>query len=236
MEAIKADVSEATEKKVDSKKTDSKKDNQSEEEPESQFLKKGGIALAVVVGIFLIFLGVNKFLFNDNTSDVNNDKNSSTSQQQQAQQDELAMDEAYKNYDWDNKQYVAPTKLVLTLIPKEESWSTILADGDTAIYRTLKVGRTYTAEADYRLLVSVGIPSVVTIKLNGKEVDLRDKESRRVSKVLINQMNVDNFLNPKPEPEISTAESESENKVLNNIEQVVATPPDTVVTEDNETN
>ena len=230
VEAIKSDVSEASEKKVESKKTEKKSENGSEEESESQLLKKSGIALAVIIGLFLIFLGVNKFLFSDNSTDMQNYESSSTTEKQRDVQEEQALDEAYKNYDWENKEYKEPSKLVLTLIPKEESWSTVLADGDTSIYRTLKVGRTYTAEADYRLLVSVGIPSVVTIKLNGKEVDLRDRESRRVSKVLINQMNVDTYLNPKPE----TAEAET---VENNVSQAPdAESIDTVSVENNDLN
>ena len=96
--------------------------------------------------------------------------------------------------DWTVSKYDEPTKISLRLIPRQQSWSTVLADGDTAIFRNLQPGRIYDAEADYRMTVSVGIPSQVDIELNGQKVDLRDSETGRISRVEINQLNLEEIL------------------------------------------
>ncbi|RME24769.1 MAG: helix-turn-helix domain-containing protein [Candidatus Zixiibacteriota bacterium] len=93
-----------------------------------------------------------------------------------------------------------PQPLTLTLRPVSESWATILADGDTAIFKSLKPGRTYQVKAKYRLLVSVGKPSQVNIELNGRPVNLVDSESGRISRVEINQANYQRILQRPPAP------------------------------------
>ncbi|HDL01713.1 MAG TPA: DUF4115 domain-containing protein, partial [candidate division Zixibacteria bacterium] len=163
-------------------------------ESENQFLKKAGIVFGIIVGLFVLFLGVNKLFYNAESQNTSHE-NSTNSQPAKKSEELKKLEETYNNYNWDNKEYHSPQKIKLTLTPKQESWSAVFADGDTAIYRILRVGRTYTAEADYRMTISIGVPSVVTVKLNGQEVDLRDKVSKRIYKVLINQMNIDNFLN-----------------------------------------
>jgi transcriptional regulator with XRE-family HTH domain len=97
------------------------------------------------------------------------------------------------NYDWDNIEYPADVKLAIRLTPREGSWATVVADGDTVIYRTLNAGRVYVAQADYRLLVSIGIPSVVDVELNGQQVNLRNPVTKRISRVEINSMNLKSF-------------------------------------------
>jgi hypothetical protein len=56
-------------------------------------------------------------------------------------------------------------------------------------------GREYTVEAKYRLKVSIAHPAVVQVLLNGQPVNLRDPETRRISRVEIDQANVNEFLN-----------------------------------------
>lgn len=236
VEAINADIEEAAEKPEKSKGNDKKQANSNGEESgdESQFFKKAGIILAVIVGLFIIFLGVNKFFFDTEITETTNN-NTTETQANIETEDSKELEEAFNNYDWDNNEYTKPSKIILTLIPRQESWSAVFADGDTAIYRTLRVGRTYTAEADYRMIISVGIPSVVTVKLNGQEVDLRNEKSRRIFKVKIDQMNIDKFLNRNEE----SAAKEPIQKELaqeNKPEQPVVTIDDSVSIENSETN
>ncbi len=197
VEAIKNDIEESADSSDEKVKNSEKKKTATgneESENENQFLKKAGVVFGIIVGLFIIFLGVNKLFFNSETNSISND-NSTNSQPTEKSEELKKLEKTYNNYNWDNKEYKTPKKIKLTLTPKQESWSAVFADGDTAIYRILRVGRTYTAEANYRLIVSVGVPSAVTVKLNGQEVNLRDKNSKRIYKVLINQMNIDNFLN-----------------------------------------
>lgn len=112
-------------------------------------------------------------------------------------------------YNWDLPPTEKPQPLVLTLSSVQDSWATVLADGDTVVYRTILPGRAYRVEADHRFLVSIGIPSVVTVKVNGRDLNLRDPESRRISRVEINQINVNRFPRaipgkPKPTPTPAT--------------------------------
>jgi hypothetical protein len=84
--------------------------------------------------------------------------------------------------------------MTLVLMARTESWATVLADGDTAIYRTLTPGRRYEVTAKYRLRVSIGVPSALTIELNGQQVNLRDPSSGRISGVEIDQVNLQAIL------------------------------------------
>ncbi len=229
VDAIKSD----TEEEKEAEKSNDKiqlDDNGDEIEQKNSKAKQAGIVFTVIISLSLVYFGVDKYI-------LNSDKNSQTlidaTEQESVASKELT--EAYNNYDWDKKEYTAPTKMKMTLSARQESWSAIFADGDTAIYRTLRAGRTYTVEADYRMLVSVGVPSVVTIKLNGQEVDLRNKESRRIYKVLINQMNINEFLNrDESKAEVSVPKKATAQPKATN-EQVVATN-DSVSTKNNEAN
>ena len=92
-----------------------------------------------------------------------------------------------------------------------------MTDGDTAIFRKLIPGRVYEASAKYRMVVSIGVPSAVDIELNGRLANLRDEESRRISKVHINQTNLESFFNrTSKSPTSQTQQSYSE----------ISSPPD----------
>jgi hypothetical protein len=111
-------------------------------------------------------------------------------------------------YEWDVPEYEPPSPLRLKLQAREESWATVIADGDTAVFQTLRPWREYEAEADYRLFVSVAQPSVVEVTLNDKTIDLRDPQSRRISRVEINQANVSDFFNAPESASLRTISAE----------------------------
>lgn len=208
----KPEIPEKAGDKNNEKKTKDKEDTEGESS-EKDYLKKGAYLIGGLVVILIVFLLLNKFVFSNGEKVTTENNADSQSVQETKKADEL--NSTYANYDWNTPEYKQPGKLTLILTPREESWSTVVADGDTVIYRTLVPGRVYRAEADYRLLVSVGIPSVVKTTLNGKEVNLRDPETRRISRVLINQMNLDKFLNPPPPPPTKQEIDEPPKKATN---------------------
>lgn len=170
----------------------------------------GGIILS-----FAIFITINKIFFTSNEKieqSQTNDSAEATEITNQVDPGELAA------FDWTKADYQNPEKIKLRLLPQDQSWATVVADGDTVIYRTLNSGRIYDVEADYRILISVGIPSVVRTELNGTVVNLVNPESRRISRVEINQMNLASIINPETDqPEkikkIEPAKAEQSSKV-----------------------
>lgn len=104
---------------------------------------------------------------------------------------ESAEEAAYSNYNWSVPRYQPSDSLRLTLRSRGDSWATILADGDTALFRNLLPGETYSVSAQYRMLMSVAVPSLVDIELNGRPVDPSSPETGRISRVEINQANLD---------------------------------------------
>jgi transcriptional regulator with XRE-family HTH domain len=103
---------------------------------------------------------------------------------------------ALAGFNWDATAYKSPANIRIDLKPKSESWGTVMADGDTVIFRRLIPGRIYSTTAKYRLVVSIGVPQAVDIEINGRMVDLRDPISQRISRIEVNQANLDAFINP----------------------------------------
>jgi hypothetical protein len=103
---------------------------------------------------------------------------------------------ALAGFNWVVPGYKPPAEIKIELKPKSESWGSVIADGDTAIFRSLIPGRGYTATAKYRLIVSIGMPEAVDVEINGRLVDLRDPANQRISRIEINQANLESFLNP----------------------------------------
>jgi len=155
-------------------------------------LKKLLYLIGAVIVLFLVVVAVNELFLkgSDETPMVDSldTEHAQTSTAGNEPSDELA------NYDWNVPAYHAPDSLRLLLVARSGSWATVLADGDTAVYRTLTPGRRYEVAAQYRLRVSVGIPSVVDIELNGQPVNLRNPESGRIAGVEIDQINVEKYL------------------------------------------
>ena len=108
-------------------------------------------------------------------------------------------------YDWDVPTYKPPDSIRLALAAREESWATVVADGDTLLYRNLVPGHGYEVAAKYRLLVSIGIPRVVDMTLDGQPAYLASAETGRVSRVEIDQTNRDQFGTP-PQRRVDVSE------------------------------
>ncbi|MDF1545878.1 MAG: DUF4115 domain-containing protein [bacterium] len=165
--------------------------NRSEAESETTLLKKLGWLFGAIVVAFVLFLTASKLFFSDKSSAKSTEGDETTEQATSSDQTELVA------FDWNVPGYKPDEPLKLKLTPRGESWTTVIADGDTVLFQNLMPGRSYEAEAEYRLLVSVGVPRSVDVELNGVEVNLADPETRRISRVYIDQMNIDNILNPQ---------------------------------------
>ncbi|MBD3257580.1 DUF4115 domain-containing protein [candidate division GN15 bacterium] len=210
MEAIKEDIGEAEftgseEDEVTQPGTSpavTRPDEEAEEEEAS-----GGhgkllwtLAISVVVVFALVVVGYKLFLEDSSSAGGSGDADSPDGSSELSEEQE-AINAAYAAYDWSGVEAPTYDSLLLSLTAREESWATVLADGDTVLYQNLTEWREYTIKARYRLLVSVGVPRVVDIKLNGQEAYLASPSSGRISRVEINQVNAERFLEP-PEPKI----------------------------------
>jgi cytoskeletal protein RodZ len=155
-------------------------------------IKKLLYLIAAVVALFLIVVAVNELFLKQTEPAPAVDSVETTEVEPEeiapAESDELS------DYDWNVTPYSKPAPMTLALLARSQSWATVLADGDTAVYRTLTPGRLYEVTAQYRLRVSVGVPSVVAIELNGQPVNLRNPESGRIASVKIDQVNLEQYL------------------------------------------
>jgi len=187
-------------KKPKAKDTDAEEDDDvSEEEDEAEskpFVKRLLYIGGAAVLLFVIVLIVAKIFMPEPESNPASES-ATENTGEQAGQDQSE----YANYQWPENKYTEPQPFTLTLSARGESWATILTDGDTAIFRRLIPGRVYEATADYRMRVSIAVPSAVDVSLNGKQVNLRDPESRRISKVFVTQINLDSILTAPLEAE-----------------------------------
>ena len=203
-----AEVEEQSKKTAIKKKTDSDEvEHLAEKQKQHNIIKTAGYAFGGIVLVFVLFLLFNKFFLKSDESLSAESDNTGIDTEVVSGKSESEMEALYNDYDWESVVYEKPEKLQLTLLATEQCWSAIFADGDTALYQNLRPNRLYTIDADYRILVSVGMPSKVTITLNGQEVDLRNTESGRIYKVLINQLNYKEYINPKPIESVESPES-----------------------------
>ncbi|UCE24878.1 MAG: DUF4115 domain-containing protein [Candidatus Zixiibacteriota bacterium] len=216
IEAIKEDIGEAIDEVQpegqvvsEKKKAEKKPPRAGETEKTSEntiSFKKLLYLFGAIVIIFVVFLVIYLVFFASNDIETTRQAVSPEPvETTQTAEPEADRAEAATEYNWNMARYDEPEAMTLRLIPRNESWSTVLADGDTVIFRNLLPGRVYEVEALYRLTVSIGIPSQVDVELNGKEINLRDPETGRISRVHINQVNVDEFLSRQEEPPSETA-------------------------------
>ena len=189
VDAIKSDIERdemekaAQDKKASGTEDDYEIDPEAEKKPLRRML---GVA-AILVLLLLAYVAIDMLFIKNSTA-----KNEQDNYLQDIDKNRLA---EFDSFDWDKTSYLLPDKIKIRLIPKKESWGSVMTDGDTAIFRKLVPGRVYEASAKYRMVVSIGIPAVVDIELNGRLVNLRDQESRRISRVRIDQTNIESFFN-----------------------------------------
>lgn len=211
IEAIKEDIGEAIDKEEpeeedvpDQKKAEKKAEKAKATEKAGEntiSIKKLLYLFGAIVVIFIAFLVIYLIFFSSQNADRSHTP-TQTAPAETIEKSKPADDvgETTDEYNWKAAGYEEPQVMTLRLIPRNQSWSTVLADGDTAIFRNLIPGRVYNVEALYRMTVSIGIPSQVDVELNGNPVNLRDPETGRISRVQINQLNVEEFLSRQEEP------------------------------------
>ena len=176
------------------RKRDEEKEDQ-EEEPSGSFFKKALYWFIAICAGFAIILVI-QFVFLDKAPHETSAGNETVPAVVEEAADDVEGSEANSDlagFNWDVPSREAPSPLTLKIVAREECWATILSDGDTAVFRNLVPWREYDLEAQYRFLVSIAHPSVVEVTLNDRKVDLRDPESRRISRVRIDQVNAADF-------------------------------------------
>ncbi|MCP4684968.1 MAG: helix-turn-helix domain-containing protein [bacterium] len=175
-----------------------KEAEEDEEEPseEKAFIKKVIYISAAIVVVFILVLVGYKFIFGGG-------EESAVPGERVEEADGPSPTESanaeFANYQWGVPENARPESLLVTLTSREQSWATVLADGDTVLYQNLTPWREYNVKAAYRVLVSIGIPRLVDIKLDGTPVNLVNATSGRISRVEINQSNRTMFEPPAAE-------------------------------------
>jgi cytoskeleton protein RodZ len=206
IEAIKEDLGEPIEK-AEHEKTgkDAETEKAAAEETaadESNWFKRKFITLIIViVGIFIVFMAIYKIFIEENTPVTGGEAIEETVPVEHGASAAGKVSDDIADYNWNVAEPKEPPPFNMTLTAREECWVSLRADGDTVIFRNLVPWREYSAEAKYRMKITVAQPSLVEIKINSKVVDLRNPQTRRISGVEINQVNLDSVLNPPPQPE-----------------------------------
>ncbi len=177
------------------KRPDKPKKDEAEGDDSSVSIKKLLYLFIAIVAVFVVFLAVYMIFFRSEDPDsTGTAAPAEVIEANKGETNETAADSQASGFDWNVPDYKEPQLMKLQLVSRNESWSTVIADGDTVIFRNLIPGRVYEAEAMYRLIVSIGIPSQVDVQLNNQAVDLKHPESGRVSRVEINQLNLEEIL------------------------------------------
>jgi len=162
----------------------------------SRLMKRLVVVGGVIIGAFVVFVAV-YFLFLRGTPLRHSEEAADdTTAQPAATIRESESANLAEQYNWGTPVVPEQDSLVLTLTAREASWATVLSDGDTALYQNLNPARIYRVAARYRLLVSIGVPRFVEVKLNDAPAYLADAESGRISRIEINQVNRGQFAVP----------------------------------------
>ncbi len=172
-----------------------------DEEPteEKTFIKKVIYISAAIVVVFGLVLVGYKFILGDGDKPAGTDGTLEHSEQAAGTADSKSLKAEYAEYQWGVPENAEPESLLVTLTAREQSWATVLADGDTALYQNLTPWREYNVKAAHRVLIGIGIPRLVEIKLDGRPVNLIDPTNGRISRVEINQSNKMTFEPPSAE-------------------------------------
>ena len=204
-DAIRSDTERAEMEKAAQAKKTSGTEDEYEIDPEAEkkpLRRMLGIA-AILVLLLLAYVAIDMLFIKDSTA-----KNEQDTYLQDIDKNRLA---EFDSFDWDKTSYLPPEEIKIRLIPKKESCGSVMTDGDTAIFRKLLPGKIYEASAKYRMVVTIGDPAAVDIELNGRLVNLRDQQSRRISRVRIDQTNLESFFNRTGKaPTAQTKQSYSE--------------------------
>ena len=205
VDAIRSDIERAEMEKAAQAKKTSGTEDEYEIDPEAEkkpLRRMLGIA-AILVLLLLAYVAIDMLFIKDSTA-----KNEQATYLQDIDKNRLA---EFDSFDWDKTSYLPPDEIKIRLIPKKESWGSVMTDGDTAIFRKLLPGKIYEASAKYRMVVTIGDPAAVDIELNGRLVNLRNQQSRRISRVRIDQTNFESFFDrTSAAPAAQTKQSYSE--------------------------
>jgi cytoskeletal protein RodZ len=89
--------------------------------------------------------------------------------------------------------------LTLSLIARGSSWVSLMADGDTALFRTFSQGETLAVSAQRQMILTISSPAQIDLQLNGLPAKLADR-SGRISNVVVTPTNFRAFTGgPPPE-------------------------------------
>lgn len=169
--------------------------------------KKGlgwiGIIMAILTGLLLVWI----LLFDGGSDLTQTDRNGASSESLADGLDSISTQQADQtdfelaNYEFGTPPTEAPEPIRFRMVANEVCWATVLADGDPVVFENLIPGQPYDRQANYSFKISIAQPRMVRTFLNDIEVDLRDPETRRISRVEITQVNLSQKMSSIPEAE-----------------------------------
>ena len=147
----------------------------------------GVVVIAILIVIYLVFLGGKRDRSSRNEgiypgADSANTWHDSTDDQS-----------ALQGFGDDSAEFSDSDSLKLTITAHDGSWATVLADDDTALFQMLTPERPYNVSAGERLVVTIGVPGVVDVLLDGYPANLVDATTGDISRVLIDHDGRDQF-------------------------------------------
>lgn len=84
--------------------------------------------------------------------------------------------------------------LTLSLMARVESFGTVIADGKTVLSGEMEIGKDYPFVAHEKLIVTLGTPEAVDIRINGRKAELGESRTKRVTNVEITPATAQSFL------------------------------------------
>ena len=185
------------------------------------FVKKVGILAGVAVGGFVVVMAAYLVFFKSDSDETARQNDTAMASEEVNEPSSEATSSLASAYDWNTPTYQSPDSIRIGLRAREQSWATVVADGDTALYRNLIPGRDYQIAAQYRLVVSVGVPRLVDVSLDGRPADLTSSTGR-ISRVEIDQTNRTQFLvgTKRPQSAIESSPTPASDAVEGQTEDV----------------
>jgi transcriptional regulator with XRE-family HTH domain len=150
-------------------------------------LGRGVAVIAVLVVIYFVFFRGG----HDRTSQ--NEETYSGADSTYTWRDTTYDRSAFEELAGDSAGYSGPDSLRLTITAHDGSWATVLSDDDTALFQMLTPERPYNVTAAERLVVTIGVPEVVDVLLDGYPANLANARTGDISRVLIDHEGCDRF-------------------------------------------
>lgn len=155
--------------------------------------KTGLIVAGGVVGIAILVVVYFVFFAGKNHRTSQNEERYPAADSADMWRDSTNDQSALQGAGEDSAGFPVSDSLKLTITAHDGSWATVLADDDTALFQMLTPERPYNVSAVEKLVVTIGVPEVVDVLLDGYPANLVDATTGDIAKVMIDHKSRDQF-------------------------------------------